>query len=192
MISPERQAELIDKYRYYAVEESYWEDDIKHQFNDMLYEQCGMRAIYITYDIDRGWANFTARAIILSEFLQRTSLDTQYPEWMLRDGYVGVDSTSSLRNEYHVVISANDECYGLYENIDEDVFKRAVEQVLLDKSDETYDAMTNDIEKFLREMCSELWYMLNEEYSYLTSDEAVWEHIVINKYHLEDKEQQGE
>lgn len=188
MISPEKEAELIDKYRYDEVQERNWEDDIKQAFNDMLYQQCGMRAVYITYDMDRGWANFTARAIMLSEFLQRTSLDTKYPEWMLRDGYVGLDSTSTLRNSYSVVISANDECYGLYENSDEDAFKRAVEQVLLDTSDDTREAMTNDIEKFLTGMCSELWYMLKEEYSYLTSDEAVWEHIVINKYHLEDKE----
>lgn len=189
MISPEREAELIEKYRYVAVEDRNWEDDIKQAFNDMLYEQCGMRAVYITYDIDRGWANFTARAIILSEFLQRTSLDTKYPEWMLRDGYVGLDSTSTLRNSYSVVISANDECYidWQYENNDDDAFKRAVEQVLIDQSDDTREAMTNDIEKFLTGMCSELWYMLNEEYSYLTSDEAVWEHIVINKWHLEDE-----
>lgn len=188
MISPEKEAELINKYRYDVVGHRDWEDDIRHQFNDMLYEQCGMRAVYITYDMDRGWANFTARAIRLSEFLQRTSLDTKYPEWMLRDGYVSLDSYSTLRNDCSVAINANAVVYGLYENNDEDAFKIALEKVLLDTSDDTREAMTNDIKKFFTGMCSELWYMLNEEYSYLTSDEAVWEHIVINKYHLEDKE----
>lgn len=183
-MSPETKAELLDKYRYTCVEDSNWEADVRDSFNDILYTQCFMRAVYITYDMDQRWAAFTGQASVLSEFLRRTSLDVAYPEWMLRDGYIAVDATSMRRNVYSVVVSANDDCF--YD--EEDEFKRAVEQVILDKSEETRELMTNDIRKFIKAMNDELWHMLDEEYSYLTSDEVVWETITLNKWDADESE----
>ena len=188
-MSPERQAELIDKYRHFLVEDFHWEADIRDTFNDMLFQRCGMRATHVTYDIDRGWAHFSARSIWLSEFLKKSSLDKQYPEWEIRDGYVGVGSESSLRNEFSVIINKHDDCSGTYNHTNEDdAFKIAVEEAIFDKAEETYDSMVNDVEIIVNEMCRELYYLLSEEYEHLTSDEVIWEHIVINKWHLEEQE----
>jgi hypothetical protein len=190
MTSPERQAELIDKYRRVLVEDYHWEADVRDAFNDMLFQRCGLRAAYLTYDIDGGWAHFNTRTIWLSEFLRKASLNTQYPEWEIRDGHIGVVSQSSLRNDFGVIITKNNDCSGTYndtyENFDE--FKIAVEEAIFNKTEETYDSMVNDIEIVVNEMCRELYYLLSEEYEYLTSDEVIWEHIVINKWHLEEQE----
>jgi len=189
MMSPERQAELIDKYRHFLVEDFHWEADIRDTFNDMLFQRCGLRASYVTYDIDGGWAHFSARPIWLSEFLKKSFLDKQYPEWEIRDGHVSVGSESSLRNEFSVAITKNDDCSGTYNHTNEDdAFKIAVEEAIFDKTEETYDSMVNDVEIIVNEMCRELYYLLSEEYEHLTSDEVIWEHIVINKWHLEEQE----
>jgi hypothetical protein len=188
-MSPERQAELIDKYRHFLVEDFHWEADIRDTFNDMLFQRCGLRAAYVTYDIDRGWAHFSTRAIWLSQFLKKSSLDKQYPEWEIRDGHISVSSESSLRNEFRVHITKQDECYGVYNNVyDSDEFKMAVEEAIFNKTEETYDSMVNDAEIIVNEMCRELYYLLSEEYEHLTSDEVIWEHIVINKWPLEEQE----
>lgn len=187
-ISPERKAELIDKYRYDLVETYIWTREVMEDFNDFLWKNYEFTAKHISYCLDNGVASFDSGSIALSEFLEKTLLSKKYPEWVKRGGYI---ETHCSRGSFagYLKITPED-CVILYDDQEDDAFKEAVAQLVYDKAEATYEAMANEVKNLITEMNEELFGRLQDEYEYLTSDEMVWDNIVNNEWHLEYEDEQ--
>ena len=58
--------------------------------------------------------------------------------------------------------------------------------------DEEYASICGAVTEIIRGYCRELYKQLEEEYNYLTSDEAVWESIEANELDLETEDEEEE
>lgn len=185
---------LIDKYRYINTVHTDWHKDVKYLFCDMVHEKYGLCVGEIDFELGRGgFANFSIKnSFDLSEFLKRADLDNKYPEWIARGGDVDVDIGHAARTAYQrITISSpyTDLYTAVTDSIDFDPFKHALEQIVMEKSEETYFDLEKDIEKIIDNLGDELYNMLTNEHEYLTSDEVVWETIIANEW---DKNEENE
>lgn len=122
---------------------------------------------YSSFGSQGDGASFTCKDIDILKFLKEKKLVTKYKECK-KDIEEGEISASIYRNIHHY--SHENSC-SISMN---DYNARASEKILLE--------LENELEKAMLELCKKIYKDLENEFYYLTSDEAVKETLLCNDY----------
>ena len=197
-----KQLKLIEKYRDSNVEHVKWwdctYDDFKTRMADEHIEVDDMR--FSGFWSQGDGASFTGYIKDNKGFMQVHDLTESYP-WITKLTEMGGDFTLKIeRTGYHYVHENTvgvDLIYTtmfshLLEYHQRDDLRSAIADRWDQHLDEEYASLAGVVTDIIRGYCRELYKQLEEEYNYLTSDEAVWEAIEANELDLEDEDQTEE
>lgn len=182
--------ELLDKYRYIIVDNTYWDYDIKAQFTKDM-EAIGICVYHIFYTgfCSQGdGASFNGRVTNLDAFMKAMGASwSDYPNtkavldqtdneifisWAHVNGYYTHEKTLTFYIEYD----------RMADNLswsDPELLHEAAQAI--DKAaDGEHLTLEKDIKSFVEGLCQDLYKKLRDEYFYLTSDESVAEIIERN------------
>jgi hypothetical protein len=194
----ERQLALIEKYRDINTDYEWW-DCTKEDFKaDMAKKHITVRDVNFTGFWSQGdGASFTGYVSDNKLFLQTHGLSETYPVVSRLMQHGGGFSIAIERNSnYHYVhentvyaeVSYTD---GFCHVLDSDEFRDLIIEQWDKDLQAEYDRLAEEVTTIIRGYCKDLYRQLEEEYEYLTSDEAVWEAIQANELddELEDEEE---
>lgn len=198
-------AELLDKYRDINVDFEDWSDYVVDQFKEDMRKIVDISNVY--------WSGFWSQGdgacfecYVSSEdwYALMTELgydpdgsDRVFYEFMKTHGYIDVKHTGHYC--HHKSVTFYDRVPKPQDYEDEDLIyfyapykcevcdTKAASWVALMRN-ASVCALVRDVEEYLTDKMQELYRLLEKEYKYLTSDEAVWEAIVANELHLPPEE----
>ena len=193
MMNSEQRERLIERHRYINVELDDWHQSVYEGFKeDMREVGIDVRRMYFTGFWSQGdGACFEGAFGNLRAYLDHHHKD-QYPmirKLLEHDGYVYIECRHS-GHYYH------ENCTQF--STDHDTFYRLVEcptefhEQIVDQWDKQLEYEIDDFERDVTEQwrsyMQDLYRKLEEEYDYLTSDEAVWEAIEANELDEDEEE----
>ena len=198
---------LIEKYRDINVEHDWWEytiDDFKERMQ-IFYGIAAYDVSFSGFWSQGDGASFEGHVSNVPSFLQAHDLMESYPmliKLLEEDGAVHISVVRrglyQHENTMYIDVCQSDQFCNLNkyghlfrpyreEDSDCDVRVKAVEFM-----DKKLDAEIQDLEEvaleIFREHARGLYRLLNDEYDYLTSDEAVWDSVVTNELDRFDEE----
>lgn len=193
--------ELIEHYRDINVDVyEWWEgvyDAFREDMSDKHIEVEDMR--FSGFWCQGDGASFTGYIKDNLEFLKTHNLAETYP-YIMRLIEHGGDFTLRIertgRNYVHentvaAELSYTDMFYNILPCGPDDTLRAEVVAQWDALLDEEYARLADDVTSVIRGYCHDLYRSLNDEYDYLTSDEAVWEAIVANDLDaIEDEEEE--
>jgi len=188
---------LIKKYRDINVFDYWWDwtyDDFKARMADLHIEVDDIR--FSGFWSQGDGASFTGYIKNNKAFFAAHGLTETYP-WITKLMGMGGDYTLSIERTSHHYVHENTVGVDLsYTSL----FSHHIEQrddlrsVIAERwdqhLDEEYASLAGVVAEIIRGYCHELYKQLEEEYNYLTSDEAVWETIEINELDHTDEEEE--
>jgi hypothetical protein len=207
IFSEKRTAELIDKYRYCNVEDRGWDEYVVDYVREIL-TRFGWVGCTITWSHDYGfdaairgkWSYEFHELIIGVEALQKDDSKLAYTLYTFAQKLALVYDLATIAG----CRDALDSHVSFYLNItgrrsdttsadiddrtggepgDEDYVSPAVRTLL--------EELQEDFSKMAEDACHDIAKMLDAEHDALTSDEAVWETITANEWHIPDEEEEG-
>ena len=197
-----KQLSLIEKYRDINVEHvDWWDctyDDFKRQMADKHIEVDDMR--FSGFWSQGDGASFTGYIKDNKGFLQAHDLTESYP-WITKllekegDFTLKIERTGNYCHYVHENTVGVDLIFTtLFSHLLEYHQRDDLRGVIADRwdqhLDEEYASLAGVVTDIIRGYCRELYKQLEEEYNYLTSDEAVWEAIEANELDLETEEEE--
>ena len=187
---------MIDKYRYANTEDSDWDDAVEQDFKNRM-EDMGVNVdnIYCTLSYSQGdGACFSGGmgTIGVKKFCEKhPTLLKDYPVisklFYEHDASFGVEvyinhSRYSHSNSMRVSMHINSPMDCLpYDPDDESDLRTIVVNQLEDLFHDEFIRLEKELLDLMRGYADELYKSLQEEYEYLTSDEAVIEYIKSNQ-----------
>ena len=193
MMNSEQRERLIERHRYINVDHDQWYDCVYEMFRqDMGEVGVDVSRMYFSGFWSQGdGACFEGAFGNLRTYLDHHHKD-QYPmirKLLEHDGYVYTECRHS-GHYYH------ENCTEFW--VDADTFYRLVEcptefhEQIVDQWDKQLEYEIDDFERDVTEQwrsyMQDLYRKLEEEYDYLTSDEAVWEAIEANELDEDEEE----
>jgi hypothetical protein len=193
--------ELIEQYRDFNVEHiEWWDCTYDHFKEDMSDKHIRVDDICFSGFCCQGdGASFTGLINNL-EFLKAHDLVERYPYIMRLVEYGGdftlrierISAVYAHENTVAVELSFTDMFYNVLPCGPDDTLRAEVVAQWDALLDEEYTRLADDVTSIIRDYCRDLYRRLNDEYDYLTSDEAVWEAIVANDLDaIEDEEEEN-
>jgi hypothetical protein len=184
----DRKQELIEQYRDINTDHDWWDNTYDTFCEDMLAKHIDVDDMCFTGFWSQGdGASFVGVINNNLEFLKAHDLTESYPHVMklLSYGgefYMSIERISSRyvhENTVAVELSHTD---GFVHVLPTDNDLRAAIVTQWDEAlSNEYEHLTEQVTTIIRGYCRDLYHQLQEEYEYLTSDEAVWEAIVANE-----------
>lgn len=189
--------ELIEKYRDINVEYVDWWDCVYDDFtSDMAEKHIMVQDTRFSGFWSQGdGASFTGYISNNLEFLKAHGLTETYP-FITKLIHHGGDFTLRIeRSSSHYVhentVSVSVEGCAYFHHVlptSDDLREAIVDQWDTDL-DAEYERIWEDVTDIIRDYCRDLYRKLQEEYDYLTSDEAVWEAIEANELNEPQEEE---
>ena len=185
----ERKAQLIEKYRDFNVYDGWWDwvyDDFALQMANKHIEVNDMR--FSGFWSQGDGASFTGYIRDNEQFLKDHNLTESYP-WMTKLLEMGGEYTLSIERTSHHYVHENTVGVDLtytcmfshqIETESQGDLRGAVANHWDQHLDAEYATICATVAEIVRGYCRDLYNQLEEEYNYLTSDEAVWETIQNN------------
>jgi hypothetical protein len=185
MVASSQRTALLEKYRYINVEHNNWWDYVESDFTEDM-KQVGIEVdkIYFSGFWSQGdGACFVGSLDNALTYLNHHHVD-QFP--MLRkliEMGGSVWATSDHRGRYYhsSSVSINAECEAFWQCANP---KSELQEAVIQRWDDMVDKEIVDFEAALAEQwrtyMDDLYRRLEEEYDYLTSDDAVWETLEAN------------
>jgi hypothetical protein len=195
-----KQLKLIEKYRDFNVEHIDWWESAYYNFReDMKVKHIEVDDIRFSGFWSQGdGASFTGYIRDNARFFEDHDLGKEYP-WITKLMGMGGDFTLKIERTSHHYVHENTIGVDL---IFTTLFSHIIEQrddlrsAIADRwdqhLDEEYASICGVVTGIVRDYCRELYKQLEEEYNYLTSDEAVWEAIEANELDLETEDEEEE
>lgn len=194
-----KQLSLIKKYRDINVFDDWWDctyDDFKARMADLHIEVDDIR--FSGFWSQGDGASFTGYIKDNKAFFEAHDLNKEYP-WITKLMGMGGDFTIKIertRSRY-----AHENSIGMdlifttmfshmLEYHQRDDLRSVIAERWDQHLDEEYASLVGVVAEIVRGYCRELYKQLEEEYNYLTSDEAVWESIEINELDHTDEEEE--
>lgn len=185
--------ELIEKHRDINVDYDWWDYTYDHFKEDMKAKHVEVKDMSFSGFWSQGdGASFTGYIDDNKEFMAKHDLTKTYPhitKLLSHGGYFSVDitRTGSSRYVHENTVSAEIVAAdGFYHVLDGDDPVREAIIAHWDVSlNDEYDRLAEDVTTIIRGYCRDLYKNLQEEYEYLTSDDAVWEAIEANELNKE-------
>lgn len=186
-ISDKRKAQLIEKHRDINVEHLYWWDCVYSDFT----EDMGAKGIEVQDMRFSGFwsqgdgASFTGYIKDNALFLKAHELTETYP-WMTKLLEMNGDFTLKIeRTGYHYyhenTVGVDLTFTSLFTHVlPRDDLRSAIADCWDKHLEAEYETLADTTQTIIRDHCRDLYRRLEEEYNYLTSDEAVWEAIESN------------
>ena len=190
-----KQLKLIEKHRDINVFDDWWDwtyDDFKTQMANKHIEVDDMR--FSGFWSQGDGASFTGYIKDNARFLKDHDLTETYP-WITKLLKMGGDFTLKIERTSHRYAHENtigvDLIYTtmfchMIEYNQRDDLRSAVADRWDQHLDEEYASICGVVAEIIRGYCRDLYEQLEEEYNYLTSDEAVWEAIESNELDEEE------
>jgi len=187
--------ELIEKYRHFNVEHTEWWDCTYDNFmEDMAKIGITVKDMSFSGFWSQGdGASFTGYVNDNKRFFEAHNLTETYP-YITKLMSMGGDFTLTIERTGHHYVHENtvsvdlsfaDMFFGIAPRDD---LRSAVADHLDKLLDAEYLALIDEVNTIIRGHCRDLYRRLEEEYNYLTSDEAVWEAIVANELDQPEEE----
>lgn len=186
-----KQLKLIEKHRDINVFDDWWDwtyDDFKTQMANKHIEVKDMQ--FSGFWSQGDGASFTGHISNNKAFFAAHDLNKEYP-WITKLMDMGGDFTlrierTSYRYSHENTIGVDLIYTSLFSHHIEqrDDLRSAIADRWDQHLDEEYASLTGVVTEIVRGYCQELYEQLEEEYNYLTSDEAVWEAIEANELDL--------
>ena len=181
--------ELIEKYRDANTEYNWWENTYEC-FKEAL-ENEGIEVEETSFDgfyHQRSYADFSCKVIDVSRFMEKNSMVEAYPMTYKLAGFGGVSISKSGRDRHRntylfVDITEWQDCFP-DKDMDEDMRAYYIDLYQAHTNIE-FGSFEQSVEDALKEHSSNLYIALQDEYEYLSSDEAVWETIRSNEWDRE-------
>jgi hypothetical protein len=191
--------ELIEEYRHFNVEHLDWWDAVYDGFKeDMAEKHIHVGQMQFSGFWSQGdGASFTGYVSDNAKFLEAHGLTETYP-YLTKLLRLGGDFTLRIERTGHRYVHENTVAAELsytdmFHNVllsDGDL-RGAVVSQWDTELDAEYAALASEVDTIIRDYCRDLYRSLNDEYDYLTSDEAVWEAIEANDLDvIEDEEEE--
>jgi hypothetical protein len=192
----ERQRELIEKHRDINTDYEWW-DCIYDSFQeDMKQKHIEVQDMRFSGFCSQGdGASFTGYIDDNKAFFEDHGLTETYPYMMKLLSHGGGFSLcierSSSRYVHENTVSAelsycdNFSCSCVL-RVD-DPLREAVVKLWDEALQREYDTICDTVTDIIRGYCRDLYRKLEEEYDYLTSDEAIWEAIEANELDEEEE-----
>lgn len=185
MVASSQRTALLEKYRYINVEHNNWWDCVESDFiEDMKQVGIHVDKIYFSGFWSQGdGACFVGSLDNALTYLNHHHVD-QFP--MLRKliemgGTVWATSDHRGRYYHSSSVSINAECEAFWQCANP---KSELQEAVIQRWDGMVDKEIVDFEAALAEQwrtyMNDLYTKLEEEYDYLTSDDAVWDTLVAN------------
>ena len=184
-LSPESQANALDKHREWLVNDPYWYTCIEEDWNDKL-SNLGIENPKISFS---GFWNqgdgavFTSKNIDLIKLLDGLGMQTEYKYIydLLIDDVMNVSSSINRISNYYdhegtAKLSID------FEQLNDDYESEEKYNEVENKAIEMLSQLEKELESWRREMCKELYYDLMQEYEMLQSDDVLKETFVENEY----------
>lgn len=195
-MNDERKAQLIKKYRDINVEHLDWWDCVYDNFR----EDMGVKGIEVQDMRFSGFwsqgdgASFTGYIKDNALFLKAHELTETYP-WVTKLLEMNGDFTLKIeRTSHHYVhentVSVDLSFTDMFTHVmPRDDLRSAIAEQWDRLLDAEYETLADTATTIIRGHCHDLYQRLDEEYDYLTSDEAVWEAIESNELFEIDEEE---
>ncbi len=188
-----QQRKLIEQHRYINTEHDTWWDYTYADFkSEMAHTGIDVDKMQFSGFCSQGdGASFTGRITDIKLFMEHHKLTETYPTVMRLLSYDGnidlrVDHTNSFSHYCHRVFTpySNEFCHILPTD---DPLRAAVAEQWDRDLDAEITALEVDATSIIRDNCRDLYRQLEEEYEYLTSDQAVWIAIQANDITTEEE-----
>ena len=188
---------LIEKYRDFNVEHVEWWDCTYDVFReDMKTKHIEVKDMNFSGFWSQGdGASFTGHVVDNKAFLQAHDIsEDDYPaihRLLAYDGGFSIDINRSMSRYVHEntvsaeIVAAD----GFVHILPSDDFRDHIISQWDEELNREYDRLQEEVTGIIRDYCRQLYKSLEDEYDYLTSDEAVWEAIVANELDEEDEEE---
>lgn len=191
-----RKAQLIEKYRDFNVEHIDWWDCVYSDFTeDMKAKGIEVQDMRFSGFWSQGdGASFTDYIIDNIQFLEAHELTESYP-WTTKLLEMGGEFTLKIERTSHHYVHENTISvdltypYMFSHVLPRDDLRSAIADRWDQHLDAEYDIITEAATGIIRDYCRDLYRRLEEDYNYLTSDEAVWEAIESNELFEIDEEE---
>ena len=192
----DRKAKLIEKHRGINTDYDWWDcvyDDFKEDMSQKHIEVDDMH--FSGFWSQGDGASFTGYITNNLEFLKAHDLIGTYPNITKLIHYGGEFilriERSSSRYFHENTVSVSVEGCEYFRHIlpTDDPLREAVVAQWDTGLDAEYERIWKDVTTIIRSYCRELYQRLEEEYEYLTSDEAVWEAIEANELNEPQEEE---
>lgn len=187
--------ELIEQYRDINTDCDWWDCIYDSFTEDMKEVGIDVRDMRFSGFWSQGdGASFTGYIGDNKLFFEHHKLGDKYP-WLTKLIAHGGDfALSIVRTSHHYVhentVSVELSHTDMFHNVlpDDDVRAEIIRQwdYLLDGE---YEGIAQAATDIIRDYCRDLYQQLEDEYEYLTSDEAVWEAIVANELDQPEEEE---
>lgn len=198
-MNDERKQALIEKYRDINVEHLDWWDCIYSDFR----EDMGVKGIEVQDMRFSGFwsqgdgASFTGYIKDNALFLKAHELTETYP-WVTKLLGLGGEFTLKIERTSHHYVHENTVGVDLIFTdmfthvLPRDDLRSAIAEQWDKLLDAEYETLAGTVQTIIRDHCRGLYRRLEEEYDYLTSDEAVWEAIESNELFEIDEDETEE
>ena len=184
---------LIDKYRDINTDHMWWEHiydsfraDMRRDYGvtvgQMYFSGFWSQGDGAQFEL-RGWHS-------IWELLCGLGRQAKYAPWWEGDDHqykIGIAGGARYSHSGYMYAEISTECS--CGNNTEDVVLEAFNQQYCAMRTKQEDDLKREIIEFFRDKADELYSRLEDEYNYLTSDEAVWESIVANELDKEDEDE---
>lgn len=187
--------DLIERYRDINVDYGWW-DGVYAQFSaDMKDKHILVSEMSFSGFWSQGdGASFTGHITDIGAFLKAHDLAETYPTVTRFADKGGTIPVRILRlsvsyvheNTVYVVVDHADYTFGDLATVPMTDFREAVIRSWDKVLDDELGKLEGDVQGLIRMYCSNLYRRLEEEHTYLTSDEAVWETITANELEKEN------
>ena len=188
--------ELIEQYRCINIDVYEWwdctYDTFREDMSDKHIEVEDMR--FSGFWCQGDGASFTGYIKDNKAFFEAHNLAETYPYIMRLIEHGGDFILRIERTDHHYVhentvaaeLYYTDMFYNILPCGPDDTLRAEVVAQWDALLDEEYTRLADDVTSIIRDYCRDLYRRLNDEYDYLTSDEAVWEAIVANDLNEEE------
>lgn len=187
--------ELIEKYRDFNVEHIEWWDCVYDDFREDM-EKAGIHVGDMSFSgfwSQGDGASFTGYINDNKLFFEQHKLTDSYP-WLTKllshDGGFVLTIERTSHHYVHEYTVGVDLSYAdnFYHVLPDDGVRAAVIEQWNEHLEAEYNTICDAVTDIIRDYCRDLYRRLEEEYNYLTSDEAVWEAIVANELDQPEEE----
>lgn len=198
-MTDEQKQALIEEHRDINIYDDWWDctyDDFKA---DMEAKGIHVSDIWFSGFWSQGdGASFTGYISDNKKFFEQHELMESYP-WIANLMSLDGDFTLNIERTGHryahentvsVEVSFTDMFYNvLIHETGGDLRRNVIEQWDA-QLDAEYATISGPVTEIIRDYCRDLYRRLEEEYNYLTSDEAVWDAIVANDLDVIEEEEE--
>lgn len=199
-ISDKHKQALIEKHRDINVSYFDWWDCIYDGFD----EEMGAKGIHIYEKHFSGFwsqgdgASFTGYIKDNALFLKAHELTETYP-WVTKllemngDFTLSIERGSNRRYVHENTVGVNLSFTDLFTHVlPRDDLRSAIADCWDKLLEAEYETLAGTAQTIIRDHCRDLYRRLEEEYDYLTSDEAVWEAIESNElFEIDEDEEEN-